>query len=71
MRRILLLLCLTLSAPAIAQEHAIAIAGGEELVLSHRDMTCGPAAQGSGRDTSDIPLTAFRRRDGSVVVPLL
>jgi hypothetical protein len=46
--------------------HLIAISGPEELVLSHTDMTCGP--NGGIGDRTDMAVSAFRRKDGSVVV---
>jgi hypothetical protein len=49
-----------------AQQHSIAVAGAEELVLSHENMTCGP--NGGLGDRTDMPVSAFRRKDGSVVV---
>lgn len=53
---------------ALAQEHSITLSGPPELFLSHAQMNCGPTARGSGLDVTDIPVTAFRRKDGSVVV---
>jgi hypothetical protein len=49
-----------------ASEHSIAFAGPEELIMSHKDMTCGP--RGGITDRTDQPITAFRRKDGSVIV---
>jgi hypothetical protein len=50
-----------------AQDHALSIAGPEELVLSHDRMTCNSEQPGSA-DRTDMPVTAFRRKDGSVVM---
>ena len=49
-----------------ASNHSIAFAGPEELVLAHDNMTCGP--RGGMTDRTDMPITAFRRKDGSVIV---
>jgi hypothetical protein len=62
------LISLLLIVPATAQDHSIEIAGSEELFLSHKDMNCGRAPRGSGLDVTDVPVTAFRRKDGSVVM---
>jgi hypothetical protein len=71
------LLCLFLATslgsaqPTKADDEAIpgytmTIAGPEQLVLSHKDMTCGP--RGGMQDRTDMPVSAFRRKDGSVLL---
>lgn len=62
------LFILLFASPAAAQQNSISIAGPETLYLSHKEMNCGRTERGSGRDGADIPVTAFRRKDGSVVV---
>lgn len=66
-----LVLCLGAASGAEAREslaHSISIIGPEELYLSSDEMTCPRAQHGSGLDVTDVPVTAFRRGDGSVVV---
>lgn len=53
-----------------ASEPTLEITGPEEIYLSHTTMTCDGVdkRQGSGRDVTDVPVSAFRRADGSVIV---
>jgi hypothetical protein len=63
----LIAICLlALAGPVAAQ--TISVTGAPELVLSHTDMNCGRSANGSGRDVTDVPPSAFRHKDGSVVL---
>jgi hypothetical protein len=63
-----ILLFFFLAFPAFGQSPSISLAGPEELFLSQDDMTCGATPSGSRGDRADVPLNAFRRKDGSVIV---
>jgi hypothetical protein len=63
-----IVLYVALIAVASAQDHSITITGREELFLSHSDMNCGSMERGSRSDITDMAVSAFRRKDGSVVV---
>lgn len=56
------------SLAAQAADPQIRLIGDPELYLSHLDMTCAGPAEGSELDVTDVPVSAFRRKDGSVVV---
>src|SRR3990172_2816003 len=63
-----LLIVLALCGPATTQAQTLSVTGPTELVLSHDNMNCGRKERGSGQDVTDVPVTAFRRKGGSVVV---
>jgi len=52
---------------ALAAEPGMQIAGTEETVISADEMKCQPDS-GRGIDVTDIPVSAFRRGDGVVVL---
>ena len=63
-----LIIGLGLPVQVLAQQPAITLAGAPELYLSHADMTCDTSSSLSQRDVTDVPVTAFRRQDGTVAV---
>ena len=65
---LMIVLVIALAGPALAEQPAITLAGKPELYLSQADMTCDTRGSMSQRDVTDVPVTAFRRNDGSVVV---
>lgn len=58
----------TASQSAQQFRHTVSTVGPEEVYLSADDMNCGPKEPGSRIDVTDVPVTAFRRSDGSVLV---
>ena len=66
-----LLLLAILSLPtelSWASDLTLTISGEPELFLAQDGMNCKRSRQGDARDQPDVPLTAFRRKDNSVVV---
>ena len=59
---------LALPGQAPAAQPSIKVVGTPELYLSHTDMTCDASGGMSQLDVTDVPVTAFRREDGTVVV---
>ena len=68
MTRLAAFLLLSCMVCAGARATEIRLAGQPEIYLSHTEMTC-PSARGvTGIDVADMPVTAFRRKDATVVV---
>src|SRR5262245_49132625 len=62
------LFCLVGATAARAQDNlTLTIAGKEEMVAAAEPMTCQPK-HGRGIDVTDMPVSAFRRADGTVIM---
>lgn len=59
---------LAVPAAAAPPELALRVAGPPEIVLAAEEMTCVGIIAEEGIDVTDVPVTAFRRPDGTVLV---